>query len=84
VTSRRVALLALAPVYASVFLFTAGMSSLQILVPVYLSRAGELGPAAIGTIVGVFGLASLAARLPVGLAYSTRRSTAFLVVGGGL
>jgi MFS family permease len=79
-----VALRALAPVYASVFLFTAGMSSLQILVPVYLSRAGELGPAAIGTIIGVFGMASLAARLPVGLAYSTRRATAFLVVGGGL
>ncbi|HEV8686799.1 MAG TPA: MFS transporter [Gaiellaceae bacterium] len=83
-SSRRVALRALAPVYASVFLFTAGMSSLQILVPVYLSRAGELGPAAIGTIIGVFGIASLAARLPVGLAYSTRRSTAFLIAGGGL
>jgi predicted MFS family arabinose efflux permease len=84
VTSRRVALLALAPVYASVFLFTAGMSALQILVPVYLLREGELGPAAIGTIIGVFGIASLAARLPVGLAYSTGRATAFLLVGGGL
>jgi predicted MFS family arabinose efflux permease len=80
----RVALRRLAPVYVSVFLFTAGMSSLQILVPVYLSQAGELGPATIGTIIGVFGVASLAARLPVGLAYSARRATAFLVLGGAL
>jgi predicted MFS family arabinose efflux permease len=79
-----VALRRLAPVYASVFLFTAGMSSLQILIPVYLSGTGRLGPAAIGLIIGVFGVASLAARLPVGLAYSAHRATAFLVLGGAL
>lgn len=77
-------LLALAPVYASVFLFAAGMSALQVLVPVYLSRSAGLGPAAIGAVVGVFGLASLAARLPVGMAYTLARGRGFLLAGGGL
>ncbi len=77
-------LLALAPVYASVFLFTAGMSSLQVLVPAYLSRSAGLGPAAIGAVVGVFGVASLAARLPVGMAYTLARGRGFLLAGGAL
>jgi DHA1 family multidrug resistance protein-like MFS transporter len=83
VTSRRL-FIALAPVYLSVFLFVAGMSALQILVPVYLSRRGELGAAAIGVIVGVAGTASLIARLPVGMAYSVARGRLFLLAGGAL
>jgi hypothetical protein len=83
VTRPRV-LLALAPVYLSVFLFVAGNSALSILIPVYLTRRGGLGPAAVGAVVGAFGFASLAARLPAGLAYSARRGGAFLLVGGAL
>jgi hypothetical protein len=55
--------IALGPVYLSVFLFIAGSSALQILVPVYLSRRAHFGPAAIGGIVGAYAIASLAARL---------------------
>jgi predicted MFS family arabinose efflux permease len=43
-----------------------------------------LGPAAIGLVVGVFGFASLLARLPAGVAYSARRSRRLLLLGGGL
>src|SRR5438874_10481542 len=81
---RRPLFVALAPVYLSVFLFVAGNSALSILIPVYLSRRGHLNVAAIGVVVGVFGLSSLAARLPVGVAYSAARGSAFLLVGGGL
>jgi MFS family permease len=81
---RRGAFLALAPVYLSVFLFVAGNSALSVLVPVYLSRHAHLGVATIGAVVGVFGFASLAARLPVGLAYSIARGQAFLLAGGAL
>ena len=82
--SRAHAFRALTPVYLSVFLFVAGNSALSVLVPVYLSRHAHLGVATIGAIVGVFGFASLAARLPVGLAYSVARGNAFLLAGGGL
>jgi predicted MFS family arabinose efflux permease len=75
---------ALAPVYLSVFLFVAGNSALSVLIPVYLSRRAHLGASAIGFVVGVFGFASLIARLPVGMAYTARRGRAFLLLGGGL
>jgi MFS transporter, DHA1 family, multidrug resistance protein len=75
---------ALAPVYVSVFLFVAGNSALSVLIPVYLSRRAGLGATAIGLVIGVFGFASLAARLPVGMAYSARRGRRFLLLGGGL
>ena len=74
---------AFAPVYFSVFLFVAGSSAVSVLVPVYLSRQAHLGPAAIGAVVGVYGIASLAARIPVGLLYSAGRGR-WLLVGGGL
>src|SRR5205823_14618659 len=79
---RRRAFLALLPTYLSVFFFTAGASALSVVMPVYLSRDAHLGPAAIGVIIGAFAVASLAARLPIGLAYSVRRGTVFLLVGG--
>ncbi|NUR78315.1 MAG: MFS transporter [Thermoleophilia bacterium] len=78
---RRGAFLALAPVYLSVFLFVAGNSALSILIPVYLSRRAHLGAATIGAVVGVVGIASLAARLPVGLSYSAARGRVFLLAG---
>jgi hypothetical protein len=72
---------ALAPVYVSVFLFVAGNSALTVLIPVHLARNGHLSIAAIGLVVGAFGLSSLVARVPVGLAYTARRGNAFLVAG---
>ena len=72
---------ALAPVYVSVFLFVAGNSALTVLIPVHLARNGHLSNAAIGLVVGAFGLSSLVARLPVGLAYTARRGNAFLLAG---
>jgi MFS family permease len=81
---RRGLFAALAPVYVSVFLFTAGNSALSIIIPVYLARRGGLNAAEIGGVVGVFGLASLAARLPAGAAYSAARGGVFLLAGGGL
>ena len=80
---RRRAFLALLPTYLSVFLFTAGASALSVVMPVYLARDAQLGPAVIGLIIGAFAVSSLAARLPTGLAYSVRRGTVFLLVGGG-
>ena len=74
----------LAPVYLSVFLFVTGNGALSILIPVFLSRRAHLTTVEIGVAVGVFGLASLAARLPTGLAYTARRGYAFLLVGGTL
>jgi MFS family permease len=82
--SRLRVFVALTPVYLSVFLFVAGNAALSILIPVYLARRGGLGPATIGAVVGAFGVASLAARLPTGMAYSVRRGAAFLLAGGGL
>jgi predicted MFS family arabinose efflux permease len=75
---------ALAPVYLSVFLFIAGSSALSVLVPVYLSRRAGFGPAAIGAIVGVYAVASLAARLPVGMLYTAARGLPLLLAGGAL
>jgi len=76
------AFLALLPTYLSVFLFVAGGSALSVVEPVYLARQARLGPATIGAVVGAFAIASLAARLPAGLAYSARRGAAFLAAGG--
>jgi Major Facilitator Superfamily len=82
--SRRTFFAALAPVYASVFLFVAASAMLQVLVPVYLDREAGLGPAAVGTIVAAFAVASLAARLPVGLTYSAARGRFFVIAGGAM
>jgi hypothetical protein len=84
VSERRRLAAALLPVYLSVFLFVAGNSALSILVPIYLSRHAHLGAPAIGSAVAVFGVASLVARLPVGLSYSRSRGPMFLVAGGAL
>ena len=82
--TRRELAAALAPAYVSVFLFVAGSAMLQVLVPVYLAREARLGPAVIGAVIGAFAIASLAARLPVGLAYSAARGRLFLLAGGAL
>jgi MFS family permease len=81
-SARRSAFVALIPTYLSVFLFSAGASALSVVMPVYLSHDAGIGPAVMGAIVGSFAVASLAARLPVGLAYSVTRGTRFLLAGG--
>lgn len=77
-------LLAAAPVYLSVFLLITGNSALSVLVPVFLSREAHLGTATIGAIVGVYGTAALAARLPVGLVYSAVRGNKLLLTGAAV
>lgn len=72
----------LAPAYVSVFLFMGGNAALTVLVPVYLAQDARLGPAVIGVVVGALSVASLAARLPTGLAYSASRGRVLLLAGG--
>jgi DHA1 family multidrug resistance protein-like MFS transporter len=74
----------LTPVYICVFLFNAGEGALHVLVPPYLDERFGLGPAVIGAVVAMFGVASLLARLPVGAIYTVKRARLLLVVGGGL
>jgi MFS family permease len=76
--------LAAAPVYLSVFLLVGGNSALSVLVPVFLSHEAHLGTATIGLVVGVYGAAALAARIPVGLAYTVARGQRLLLAGAGL
>lgn len=82
VPARRALVVALAPVYLSVFLFMGGNAALTVLVPVYLSEDAGLGPAGIGLVVGALSVAALAARLPTGLAYSASRGRGLLLAGG--
>jgi len=74
----------LAPLYLSVFLFTAAESALHVLVPPFLSSELRLGPAAIGAVVAVFGLASLLTRIPAGALYSVARSRRLVLLGGSV
>jgi predicted MFS family arabinose efflux permease len=69
-------------VYLSVFFFMVGESALHVIVPPYLLKELGLGPALIGTLAGVFGFASLLARLPVGAIYRLRRARLLLLAGG--
>ena len=77
-------LLAAAPVYLSVFLLIAGNSALSVLIPVFLAREAHLRTATIGAVVGVYGAAALAARIPVGLAYTVARGQKLLLAGAAL
>jgi predicted MFS family arabinose efflux permease len=77
-------LLAAAPVYLSVFLLVAGNSALSVLVPIFLSREAHLGTATIGLVVGVYGVAALAARVPIGLVYTAGRGLGLLVAGAAV
>jgi MFS transporter, DHA1 family, multidrug resistance protein len=80
--TRRALVVALGPVYLSVFLFMGGNAALTVLVPVYLAQDARLGPAQIGLVVGALSVAALAARLPTGLAYSASRGRGLLLAGG--
>lgn len=74
----------LAPVYVCVFLFSAGEGMLHVLVPPYLGVELGARPAVIGSVLAVFAIASLAARLPTGALYTLDRARLLLVLGGGL
>ena len=65
-------------------LLNATESALHILVPPYLSQELGIGPALIGIVVAAFGVASLLARLPVGVFYSFQRARKLILLGGGL
>jgi MFS family permease len=59
---------------------TLGEGSFLVLISPYLESRG-LGAGLIGTVVSVYGIASLATRVPAGLVYRSRRGAA-LVAGG--
>jgi predicted MFS family arabinose efflux permease len=74
----------LAPIYVCVFLFSAGEAMLHVLVPPYLAIELGVGPGVVGAVLGVFAVAALVARLPVGAIYTSRRARKLLLLGGGL
>lgn len=74
----------LAPIYVCVFLFTAGEAMLHVLVPPYLALELRAGPGLIGTVLAVFAVASLAARIPTGAIYTASRARMLLALGGGI
>lgn len=74
----------LAPIYVAVFLFSAGEAMLHVLVPPYMALELRARPGVVGTVLAVFALAALLARLPVGAVYTAGRARKLVLVGGGL
>jgi MFS family permease len=70
----------LIPLYIASGVLTLGEGSFLVLVSPYLEERG-LGAGLIGTVVSVYGVASLLTRLPAGVLYRTERG-ALLVAGG--
>jgi MFS family permease len=70
----------LVPLYIASGVLTIGEGSFLVLISPYLESRG-LGAGLIGTVVSVYGIASLATRLPAGIVYRTNRG-ALLVAGG--
>lgn len=68
--------------YAAVLCFTASEAALHLLVPVLLAVELDVPVGAIGLIVAAFGIAALAARVPVGLLYRRERAARIVLVGG--
>lgn len=81
-TSERSPRAPLVSIYGGVVLFAIGERALHIIISPYLNQGLGLREATIGIIVAVFGVASLAMRLPVGAIFRYRRSVMLLVVGG--
>lgn len=71
---------ALIPLYVASGVLTLGEGSVSLLVPPYLSSQA-LGAGAIGALLSLYGIASLASRLPGGLLY--RADRAWLLIAGG-
>lgn len=74
----------LVPIYVCVTLFAIGEQALHVLISPYLREELGQGPAAIGVVLAVFGVASLVSRVPVGLIYRFDRALPLLVLGGSL
>lgn len=72
----------LIPLYFASAVLTLGEGSFLVLVSPYLEQRG-LGAGLIGTVVSVYGIASLLTRLPAGVLYRTEHG-ALLVTGGCL
>jgi predicted MFS family arabinose efflux permease len=72
----------LVPLYVASGVLTLGEGGVLVLLSPYLESRG-LAEATIGTVVSVYGVASLLARLPAGLAYASERATP-LISGGCL
>jgi MFS family permease len=70
----------LIPLYVASGVLTLGEGSFLVLVSPYLEERG-LGAGLIGTVVSVYGVASLITRLPAGVLYRTERG-ALLIAGG--
>ena len=70
----------LIPLYIASGVLTLGEGSFLVLVSPYLEERG-LGAGLIGTVVSVYGVASLITRLPAGVLYRTERGV--LLIAGG-
>jgi MFS family permease len=70
----------LIPLYIASGVLTVGEGSFLVLVSPYLEERG-LGAGLIGTVVSVYGVASLLTRLPAGVLYRTERG-GLLITGG--
>jgi predicted MFS family arabinose efflux permease len=81
-TSERSPRAPLVSIYGGVVLFAIGERALHIIISPYLNQGLGLREATIGIIVAVFGVASLAMRLPIGAIFRYRRSVMLLIVGG--
>jgi predicted MFS family arabinose efflux permease len=72
----------LVPLYVASGILTLGEGGVLVLLSPYLESRG-LTEAAIGTVVSIYGIASLVTRLPAGFAYASGRATP-LISGGCL
>ena len=79
-TTRARPQLVLLPLYAASAVLTLGEGSVALLLPPYLHRHG-IHAATIGAIVSVYGVASLASRIPAGSLYRSHRAAA--IIAGG-
>src|SRR5215218_1803119 len=71
---------ALIPLYVASAVLTTGEGSFNLLVPPYL-KSQHVAEIMIGAAVSVYGLTSLAARLPAGALYRTQRAWALIAFG---
>src|SRR5919202_1893855 len=71
---------ALLPLYAASAVLTLGEGSFGLLVPPYM-HARHVSPVAIGGAISVYGLVSLASRLPAGALYRSDRAWSLIALG---
>ncbi len=74
---------ALIPLYAASAVLTTGEGSFNLLVPPYM-KSQHVAEILIGAAVSIYGLTSLAARLPAGALYRTHRAWSLIAFGCAL